>query len=295
MNQNAIRVEQSKFADLLESMGDDALYQRFTIIADAPKEPALNLEPQGEAPGTDGSELAPTEVTNSPESDEVKISRFALGTNVIVERNVYDENNEPTGQVTPDTGWTVARYDYKNGKEVAIVTKETKDGTLSKPVSNAELASIQAKYSPESAPQKRPEAIVRKTGNEELKAAGIIEPAVREASAAESEVDETTQPRVDAAWDAIPYVEEPKVAEPEVVKTPVTPQEKYDAAKKELNDFIAENELSSDDVFYLEQYAEAGDANYNKQGEIVTKMSAKALDFAGRFQKLYDEKKRLRG
>jgi hypothetical protein len=257
--------------------------------------PDWNEQSPDHALPMDAVEPTPAELPNGIENAEVKISRYPLGTNVIVERNVYDENGEPTGQVIPDnSGWKVESYGYKNGKEVAIVTKENEDGTWSKSLESSELAEIQVKYSPETVPQIRQEAIVRKTGNEELKAAGIIEPSAREASVDESEVNEETQPRVDSAWDAVPYVEESKPSASEIIKAPLTPQEKYDAAKKELNDFVAENEFSDLDVHYLEQFAKAGRDNYNEQTVLVSKMSTKALDFAGRFQKLYDEKQRLR-
>lgn len=373
MNQNAILVEQSKFADLIASMGDDALYQRFTVTADAPREPAY-VE-AGKRP--EATELAPkdpivvsdellTEFSfGSPDSPvidkwlsenniqpgedvivringkdgivEKKVStnrstffvpvdklvdietddfdhakfvgvKYAVGESVVVGRNVYGADNKPTGEKTPDAGWKVVGYGEKNGLPTTKIQKIDGGRVFEKEPTNAELEEMQKMYSPEVVMPQLDEAIVRKTGHQELESAGVVEPIPK----ADVEPSEATQPRnpniapfqQPIAESLAPAAELGNAGE-EVVVQPEKPQDKkqerYNELKAAMRAIIEEASDTSAgygvlDSLRIDEHARAVlTADYNAEARAVAGMSKKliASDLVSKYADLYKQREDL--
>jgi hypothetical protein len=74
--------------------------------------------------------------------------------------------------------------------------------------------------------------------------------------------------------------------------TPKSPEQAaYDAVKQEMGDLVAG--LSDMDKHYLDEYANAGPKDYNRQGVLVTKMSSELLqnsDLIRKYQELYNRR-----
>jgi hypothetical protein len=232
--------------------------------------------------------------TDESEHAEVVGKKFAVGTLVTIGRNVYGPDNKPTGEKTPDTGWKVIGYGEKNGEPTTKVRKIEGDQVLDKEPTNAELREMQTMYGPEAQRPVITEAVVRKTGRQELEAAGINEP---EASEQHSEVDEITKPREVVSEPAVTQeekVEEPPIAEPE--KPIDKKQERYNDIKKAMEAVVDEVSDTSAgyavlDALRLDDNAKAVyNGDHNAETRAVTGMSKKLIsrtDLITRYADLY--------
>jgi hypothetical protein len=260
INQTAIHVDADDFAAKIAEMGDDALYQRFTVSRGKSEQAGSGPVPTSEAQevlaSAETETRAPIDVSNdllaefswgSPDSPtvqnwlqenniqpgeevivrimgkegvteqkvstnretffipvdklvniptdefehaEIVAKKYPVGASVIVERNVYGPDGKMTGEKMPDTGWKVIGYGKRNGVPTTKVQKNEGTRVLDKEPTDAELRETQSKYGPEANRPHISESLVRKTGHQELEAAGIQEP---EAGEQQLEVDESQE------------------------------------------------------------------------------------------------------
>lgn len=245
-------------------------------------------------------------VVDMPETDEfenaqVVAKKYPIGTIVTVGRNVYGADNKPTGEKTPDAGWKVIGYGEKNGKPTTKIQKIVGDTVLDKEQTTTELEEMQRVYSPENQRPPIPERIARKTGHQELEAAGVDEP---KANTSNTEIDETTKPRETSTESAVTeeVTDDEKKTEPEPEKTVDKKQERYNEIKKAMEAVIEEVSDTSAgytvlDALRLDDNAKAVySGDHNAEARAVAGMSKKLIsrtDLINRYADLYKLREEL--
>lgn len=244
-------------------------------------------------------------VVDMPETDEFENAqivppKYPVGTVVTAGRNVYGPDNKPTGEKTPDKGWKVIGHGNKNGVPTTKIQKIEGDQVFDKEPTTAELEEMQRLYSPENQRTAIPEAIVRKTGHQELEAAGINEP---EASTSDAEIDESTKPRdVSPVSETVLETNQQEQAEAQPEKPVDKRQERYNDIKREMEAVIEEVSDTSKgyaplDSIRIDDYAKAAyRGDYNGEARALSGMSQKLkskTDLIERYADLYKLKEEL--